>query len=126
MGSCTAGGARVAALADEAGIVRGTGAGPLGGAPVAGAATGEEVTAEELGGAEGQCRHSGVTDYMAEDDAHALALVREIVATLPPRRAPDVEVTEPEEPRYDPREIYGILPRDLRRQFDVREVIARL
>jgi acetyl-CoA carboxylase carboxyltransferase component len=126
MGSCTAGGAYVPAMADEAVIVRGTGTVFLGGPPLVRAATGEEVTAEELGGAEVHCRHSGVTDYMAEDDAHALALVREIVATLPPRRAPDVEVTEPEEPRYDPREIYGILPRDLRRQFDVREVIARL
>lgn len=127
MGSCTAGGAYVPAMADEAVIVRGTGTVFLGGPPLVRAATGEEVTAEELGGAEVHCRRSGVTDYMAETDEHALALVREIVGTLPRRakaRLPDL--VEPEEPRYDPREIYGILPQDLRRQFDVREIIARL
>ncbi len=126
LGSCTAGGAYVPAMSDEAVIVRGTGTVFLGGPPLVRAATGEEVTAEELGGADVHCRRSGVTDYMAEDDAHAIEIVREIVGSLNRVKQPTIAPVAPEEPRYDPREIYGILPQDLRRQFDAREVIARL
>jgi 3-methylcrotonyl-CoA carboxylase beta subunit len=126
LGSCTAGGAYVPAMSDEAVIVRGTGTVFLGGPPLVRAATGEEVTAEELGGADVHCRRSGVTDYLAEDDDHAIEILREVVGSLnrPGRR--EIDLAPPEEPRYDPREIYGILPQDLRRQFDAREVIARL
>ena len=126
LGACTAGGAYVPAMSDEAIIVRGTGTVFLGGPPLVRAATGEEVTAEELGGAEVHCRQSGVTDYLAEDDAHALAIAREIVSSLNRVKRRDIDVSPPEEPRYDAREIYGILPQDLRRQFDSRDVIARL
>ncbi len=127
MGPCTAGGAYVPAMSDETVIVRGTGTVFLGGPPLVKAATGEEVSAEELGGADVHCRVSGVTDHYALDDEHALAITREIIANLP-RKKPDPpwEVAEPEEPRYDPAELYGIIPRDLRRSFEVREVIARL
>ncbi len=126
LGSCTAGGAYVPAMSDEAVIVRGTGTVFLGGPPLVRAATGEDVTAEELGGAEVHCRRSGVTDYLAEDDAHAIEIVREIVGSLNRVKRPDLALVAPEEPRYDPQEIYGIVPQDLRRQFDVRDVIARL
>ncbi len=126
LGSCTAGGAYVPAMSDEAVIVRGTGTVFLGGPPLVRAATGEEVTAEELGGADVHCRRSGVTDYMAEDDEHAVEIVREIVGSLNRAKRPEVALAPPEEPRYDLREIYAVLPQDLRRQFDVREVIARL
>jgi len=126
LGSCTAGGAYVPAMSDEAVIVRGTGTVFLGGPPLVRAATGEEVTAEELGGADVHCRRSGVTDYMAEDDEHAVEIVREIVGSLNRAKQPEIALAPPEEPRYDPREIYAVLPQDLRRQFDVREVIARL
>ena len=126
MGSCTAGGAYVPAMADEAVIVRGTGTVFLGGPPLVKAATGEEVTAEELGGADVHARRSGVTDYYAEDDAHAIRTLREIVGSLNRVKRIDVDVAPPEEPRYDPKEIYGILPQDLRRQFDAREIIARV
>ncbi len=126
MGSCTAGGAYVPAMSDEAVIVRGTGTVFLGGPPLVKAATGEEVTAEDLGGADVHSRRSGVTDYYAEDDAHAIVLVREIVGTLNRVKRPTLDVAAVEEPRYDHREIYGVLPQDLRRQFDSREVIARL
>ncbi len=126
MGSCTAGGAYVPAMADEAVIVRGTGTVFLGGPPLVKAATGEEVTAEELGGADVHARRSGVIDYYAEDDAHAIRTLREIVGSLNRVKRIDVDVAPPEEPRYDPREIYGILPQDLRRQFDAREIIARV
>ena len=126
MGSCTAGGAYVPAMADEAVIVRGTGTVFLGGPPLVKAATGEEVTAEELGGADVHSRRSGVTDYYAEDDAHAIHVLREIVGSLNRVKRITLDVAPPEDPRYDAREIYGILPQDLRRQFDVREVIARL
>jgi acetyl-CoA carboxylase carboxyltransferase component len=126
LGSCTAGGAYVPAMADEAVIVRGTGTIFLGGPPLVKAATGEEVTAEDLGGADVHSRRSGVTDYSAEDDAHALALVREIVGSLNRVKRVGLDVAPADEPRYDAREIYGILPPDLRRQFDSREVIARL
>ena len=127
MGSCTAGGAYVPAMADEAIIVRGTGTIFLGGPPLVKAATGEEVSAEELGGADVHARISGVADHYAADDEHALALVREIVASLGRARpAPPWEAAEPEEPLYDPGELYGIVPEDYRVGYDVREVIARL
>jgi 3-methylcrotonyl-CoA carboxylase beta subunit/propionyl-CoA carboxylase len=126
MGSCTAGGAYVPAMSDEAVIVKGTGTIFLGGPPLVKAATGEEVTAEELGGAAVHARRSGVVDHYAENDAHALRKVRDIVSTLNRRKTPDLDIVEPEEPAYDPREIYGLVPRDLRRSYDVREVLARL
>jgi propionyl-CoA carboxylase len=130
MGSCTAGGAYVPAMSDEVVIVKGIGTIFLGGPPLVKAATGEEVTAEELGGADVHTRLSGVADYLAENDEHALALVRQIVANLNRRKGqPHLEGTRmvaPEEPRYDPRELYGIVPADLRKQYDVREVIARI
>jgi 3-methylcrotonyl-CoA carboxylase beta subunit/propionyl-CoA carboxylase len=125
MGSCTAGGAYVPAMSDETIIVKGTGTIFLGGPPLVKAATGEEVTAEDLGGADVHTRLSGVADYFAEDDEHALHLARTIVSTLHTRK-PLPEVTAPEEPRYDPSEIYGIIPADLRKPYDVREVIARI
>jgi 3-methylcrotonyl-CoA carboxylase beta subunit/propionyl-CoA carboxylase len=125
LGSCTAGGAYVPAMSDETVIVRGTGTIFLGGPPLVKAATGEEVTAEELGGADVHTRLSGVADYLAEDDSHALQIARTIVSTLHTRkRLP--EVAAPEEPRYEPAEIYGIVPADLRRQYDVRELVARI
>ncbi len=127
MGSCTAGGAYVPAMSDETVIVRGTGTIFLGGPPLVKAATGEEVTAEELGGADVHTRVSGVADHYAESDEHALAIVREIVANLGGRR-PELpwEQQEPEEPLYDARELYGVVPADPRKAYDVREVIARL
>ncbi len=131
MGSCTAGGAYVPAMSDEVVIVQGEGTIFLGGPPLVKAATGEEVTAEELGGADVHTRISGVADYFAEDDVHALAYVREIVANLNGEspvaagRAPWT-LAEPEEPRHDPEEIYGVIPEDPRKAYDVREVIARV
>lgn len=126
MGSCTAGGAYVPAMSDETVIVRGTGTIFLGGPPLVQAATGEEVSAEELGGAEVHTQVSGVADHYALDDEHALAITRSIVANLPRRRDLPWEVTPVEDPRYDVQELYGVIPRDLRRSFDVREVIARI
>ena len=126
MGSCTAGGAYVPAMSDETIIVRGTGTIFLGGPPLVKAATGEEVTAEELGGADVHTRLSGVADYLAEDDAHALALTRTIVSTLNSSKRLPADMTTPEEPQYDPGEIYGVVSADLRQTYDVREVIARL
>ncbi len=126
MGSCTAGGAYVPAMSDETIIVNGTGTIFLGGPPLVKAATGEEVTAEELGGADVHTRISGVADYLADDDAHALSLCRTVVSTLTNvKRLPD-HMAAPEEPRYDPAEIYGIVSADSRKPYDVREVIARL
>jgi acetyl-CoA carboxylase carboxyltransferase component len=127
MGSCTAGGAYVPAMSDETVIVRGTGTIFLGGPPLVKAATGEEVTAEELGGADLHARISGVTDHYAVGDEHALALAREIVRNLS-RRKPDPpwDVLPPEEPLYDPEELYGIVPTDYAKGYDVRELIARL
>jgi propionyl-CoA carboxylase len=113
-------------MSDEVVIVRGAGTIFLGGPPLVKAATGEEVSAEELGGAEVHTRRSGVADHLAEDDEHALGIVRAIVAHLGRRRAPPWELAEPEAPRYDPEELPGIIPRDPRRSFDVREVIARV
>ena len=127
MGSCTAGGAYVPAMSDETVIVRGTGTIFLGGPPLVKAATGEEVTAEELGGGEVHTRISGVADHLAEDDEHALELVREIVEHLGAGRpAAPWEQESPEDPLYDARELYGIVPADVRKSYDVREVIARL
>jgi acetyl-CoA carboxylase carboxyltransferase component len=126
MGSCTAGGAYVPAMSDETVIVRGTGTIFLGGPPLVKAATGEEVTAEDLGGADVHTRLSGVADYFAEDDAHALQLARTIVSTLHSTKRLPADVTTPEDPLYDPAELYGIVPTDLRKTYDVREVIARL
>jgi acetyl-CoA carboxylase carboxyltransferase component len=126
MGSCTAGGAYVPAMSDEVVIVKGNGTIFLGGPPLVKAATGEEVTAEELGGADVHTRLSGVADHFAEDDVQALALVRDIVKNLGPRRTPPWELATPEPPRYDPQELYGVIPRDTRKSYDVREVIARL
>jgi acetyl-CoA carboxylase carboxyltransferase component len=126
LGSCTAGGAYVPAMSDQTIIVRGTGTIFLGGPPLVKAATGEEVSAEDLGGAEVHTRKSGVADHMADSDEHALHLCRTIVETLGPRCAQPFDVREPEEPAYDPEEIYGILPRTSRVPYDVREVLARL
>jgi len=126
MGSCTAGGAYVPAMSDQAVIVKGTGTIFLGGPPLVKAATGEVVTAEELGGADVHTRLSGVADYLAEDDPDALRIVREIVAGLNRRKQVPADLAPPEDPLYDPAEIYGLLPRDLRQPFEVREVIARL
>jgi acetyl-CoA carboxylase carboxyltransferase component len=125
MGSCTAGGAYVPAMSDEVVIVRGTGTIFLGGPPLVKAATGEEVTAEELGGAEVHTRFSGVADHLAENDEHALAIVRSIIENLNRDKSPPWTVEEPEEPLYDPGELYGIVPSDYRQGYDVREVIAR-
>jgi 3-methylcrotonyl-CoA carboxylase beta subunit/propionyl-CoA carboxylase len=126
MGSCTAGGAYVPAMSDETIIVNGTGTIFLGGPPLVKAATGEEVTAEELGGADVHTRLSGVADYFADDDEHALELARTIVSTLHTTKALPRDMTAPEPPAYDPEEIYGIVSADTRRPYDVREVIARI
>ncbi len=127
MGSCTAGGAYVPAMSDETVIVRGTGTIFLGGPPLVKAATGEEVSAEELGGADVHTRVSGVADHLAESDEHALGIVREIVANLGGTRpAPPWEQQEPAPPHYDPVELYGVVPADVRTAYDVREVIARI
>jgi acetyl-CoA carboxylase carboxyltransferase component len=126
MGSCTAGGAYVPAMSDQTIIVKQQGTIFLGGPPLVKAATGEVVSAEELGGAEVHTRLSGVADYFAENDLHALQIAREIVAHLNITKPIPADLQPPEEPRYDPAEIYGILPRDLRQPFEVREVIARL
>jgi 3-methylcrotonyl-CoA carboxylase beta subunit len=130
LGSCTAGGAYVPAMSDEAVIVRGQGTIFLGGPPLVKAATGEVVTAEELGGGEVHSRVSGVTDHLAEDDAHALRIVRTIVSTLPPspaRQGGRPWPLEPsEEPAVDPAGMYGAVPVDSRTPYDVREVIARV
>jgi 3-methylcrotonyl-CoA carboxylase beta subunit len=126
MGSCTAGGAYVPAMSDETIIVKGQGTIFLGGPPLVKAATGEVVSAEELGGADVHARKSGVADHMAENDRHALAIARRIVATLNARPARDVTLAKPREPKYDAAELDGIVPTDLKKQYDVREVIARL
>ncbi len=126
LGSCTAGGAYVPAMSDEAVIVKNQGTIFLAGPPLVKAATGEEVTAEELGGGDVHTRISGVADHLAEDDGHALEISRDIVAHLGAPRPAELELANPEPPRYDPQEIYGILPRDLRQPYEVRELIARL
>lgn len=126
MGSCTAGGAYVPAMADEAIIVRNQGTIFLGGPPLVKAATGEVVTAEELGGGDVHTRISGVADHLASDDRHALRLCRQIVAGLPAATRTRLDVAEPVEPLYPATDIYGLLPADLREPFEIREVIARL
>jgi acetyl-CoA carboxylase carboxyltransferase component len=126
MGSCTAGGAYVPAMSDETIIVRGTGTIFLGGPPLVKAATGEEVTAEDLGGADVHARLSGVADYFADDDEHALHLARTIVSTLHTSKTLPADLATPEPPQYDPQEVYGIVGTDLRKPYDVREVVARL
>jgi 3-methylcrotonyl-CoA carboxylase beta subunit len=126
MGSCTAGGAYVPAMADESVIVRGQGTIFLGGPPLVRAATGEVVTAEELGGAEVHSRVSGVTDHYALDDRHALGIARRIVGNLNRAKNIPVEVKPPSEPLYPAEEIYGVVPADTRRPYEVREVIARI
>ncbi len=130
MGSCTAGGAYVPAMSDQTIIVRNAGTIFLGGPPLVKAATGEEVTAEELGGADVHTRISGVADYLAEDDDHALRLARTVVSTLPdgPGDSPSGGVADAavEDPAFDPEELLGVTPPDARTAYDVREVIARL
>ena len=126
MGSCTAGGAYVPAMSDETVIVRGNGTIFLAGPPLVKAATGEEVSAEELGGADVHCRISGVTDHYALNDEHALAICRSIVSNLNRRKYIPWDIRTPEPPRYDPGELYGIVPSDSRKSYDVREVIARI
>ncbi len=126
MGSCTAGGAYVPAMSDETIIVKGTGTIFLGGPPLVKAATGEEVTAEELGGAVVHTQRSGVADHFAEDDEHALELLRGIAATLNRRKRVTLDVQPPEEPLYPAEDLYGILPATFRESYDVREVLARL
>ncbi|MEM6621998.1 MAG: carboxyl transferase domain-containing protein [Pseudomonadota bacterium] len=126
MGSCTAGGAYVPAMCDESVIVRDQGTIFLAGPPLVKAAIGEVVTAEELGGADVHSRLSGVVDHRAENDAHALAITRQIVAGLNREKRVDVQMQAPEPPAYDPDEIMGVVPVDWRKPYDVREVIARV
>jgi len=125
MGSCTAGGAYVPAMSDETIIVKGATI-FLAGPPLVKAATGEEVTAEELGGADVHTRLSGVADYFADDDDHAIELCRTIASTLNTAKRLPADMTAPEDPRYDPAEIYGVVNADIRKQYDVREIIARI
>jgi 3-methylcrotonyl-CoA carboxylase beta subunit/propionyl-CoA carboxylase len=126
MGSCTAGGAYVPAMSDETVIVKGTGTIFLGGPPLVKAATGEEVSAEELGGADVHTRLSGVADYLAENDEHALQITRTIISTLHTSKTLPADVTASEEPAYDLEEIYGLVSTDTRQAYDVRGVIARI
>ena len=126
MGSCTAGGAYVPAMSDQTVIVRGTGTIFLGGPPLVQAATGEVVTAEDLGGADVHARRSGLVDHVAQDDRHALALLREIVSGLRPPGPPAWQRLAPADPELDPAELYGIVPSDPRHPYEVREVIGRL
>jgi 3-methylcrotonyl-CoA carboxylase beta subunit/propionyl-CoA carboxylase len=126
MGSCTAGGAYVPAMSDETIIVKGTGTIFLGGPPLVKAATGEEVSAEDLGGADVHTRLSGVADYFAEDDDHAIELCRTVVSTLHTSKTLPADMMTPEEPAYDPAEIYGVVNADIRKPYDVREIVARL
>ncbi len=126
MGSCTAGGAYVPAMADESIMVRKQATIFLGGPPLVKAATGEDVTAEELGGADLHTRESGVADHYALDDAHALAICRRIVRNLNRKKEIGLDLRDPIPPLYDPHELYGIVPTDLRQPYDVREVIARV
>jgi len=126
MGSCTAGGAYVPAMSDETVIVKGQGTIFLAGPPLVKAATGEVVTAEDLGGADVHARKSGVADHMAADDAHALALARRIVGNLNTRKNVDIPLLLPREPKFSADELDGIVPTDLRKQVDARDIIARL
>jgi len=126
LGSCTAGGAYVPAMADESIIVEKQGTIFLGGPPLVKAATGEEITAEDLGGAQLHCTKSGVTDHFALDDQHALHLARRSVANLNQIKRAEVTLSDAEEPLHDPRDLYGIVGEDLKKTFDMREVIARI
>jgi acetyl-CoA carboxylase carboxyltransferase component len=126
MGSCTAGGAYVPAMSDETVIVKNQGTIFIGGPPLVKAATGEEVTDEQLGGADVHTRISGVSDHFALNDEHALEIARNIIENLDRPKRFELDVHEPEEPYYDPKEIYGVIPKDLRKPYDIREVIARL
>ncbi len=126
MGSCTAGGAYVPAMSDETIIVRKQGTIFLAGPPLVKAATGEVVSAEDLGGADVHARRSGVADHYAIDDAHALAICRRILANLNSRKEVDAVLAEPREPLHAPSELEAIVPTDLKKQYDPREIIARL
>ncbi|MFB6417065.1 MULTISPECIES: carboxyl transferase domain-containing protein [Bradyrhizobium] len=126
MGSCTAGGAYVPAMSDESIIVRNQGTIFLGGPPLVKAATGEVVSAEELGGADVHSRQSGVTDHYAQNDAHAIGIARRIVGTLKPPARPNLNMHPPREPLFAAEEIYGVVPVDGRKPFDVRDIIARV
>ncbi|TAL94706.1 MAG: methylcrotonoyl-CoA carboxylase [Paraburkholderia sp.] len=126
MGSCTAGGAYVPAMSDESIIVRNQGTIFLGGPPLVKAATGEVVSAEDLGGGDVHTRLSGVVDHLAQNDAHALAIARNIVGNLNRVKQPPVALREPTPPRYDVKSMYGVIPVDTRKPFDIREVIARV
>jgi 3-methylcrotonyl-CoA carboxylase beta subunit len=126
MGSCTAGGAYVPAMSDESIIVKEQGTIFLGGPPLVKAATGEVVSAEDLGGADVHTRISGVADHYAENDAHALAIARRIVGNLNWRKRPPVSIAEPREPLHTGEDLYGVIPSDARKPFDVREIIARI
>lgn len=126
LGSCTAGGAYLPAMSDETVIVRKQGTIFIGGPPLVKAATGEVVSAEDLGGADVHCRTSGVTDHYAQNDKHALAICRNIIENLNRSPKHQLEMAEPEDPYYDPDELYGTVPNDVRKPYDVREVIARL
>jgi len=125
MGSCTAGGAYVPAMSDESVIVRNQGTIFLGGPPLVKAATGEEISAEDLGGGDLHAKKSGVVDHLAENDEHALTIVRDIVSTLPPSETV-IDTREPRPPLFDADEIYGIIPEDVRAPYDVHEIIARI
>ena len=126
MGSCTAGGAYVPAMADESIIVKNQGTIFLGGPPLVKAATGEIVSAEDLGGGDVHARTSGVVDHLANNDHHALQLARNSVARLNRNKPQQIDVIKPVEPLYPPQDIYGVIPKDSRKQFDVREIIARV
>src|SRR3954449_12454492 len=126
LGSCTAGGAYVPAMSDEPVIVRNQGTIFLGGPPLVKAATGEVISTEDLGGGDLHARKSGVVDHLADNDEHALAIVRSIVARLNTTRAVDLDLAEAAEPKLDPEELYGIIPDDVRTPYDVHEVIGRI
>lgn len=126
MGYCTAGGAYVPAMSDETIIVKGTGTIFLGGPPLVKAATGEEVTAEELGGADVHTRESGVSDHLAQNDEHALSIIRNIIENLNRSQKERLDVSPPEDPKFDPNEIYGIISKDPKISFDVKKIIARI
>jgi len=126
MGMCTAGGAYIPAMCDQSVIVRNQGTIFLGGPQLVKAATGEIATAEEIGGADVHSRVSGVTDYYAQNDTHALAIARRITGLLNRVKQPALELWPPQEPRYDPAELYGVVPADIRKPYDARELIARL
>jgi len=126
MGSCTAGGAYVPAMSDEAIIVKNQGTIFLGGPPLVKAATGEVVSAEDLGGGDVHTRLSGVADHLAQNDAHALSLARQAVGTLNRKKTIELQLRKPAPPLYDAKELYGVIPSDSRKPFDVREIIARM